>query len=532
LYCAGFDYRTACHPPPPLAEVLLESGPCEREIRKGTSTESTSSLSSIFSSVDSQAALNSGDSGVSDLVAWTKYMRDSCAMSDASPCCAPSDIDHQRAGEEERGGEERIEEGGQGHQTQAPHSHQVPFIVYYAMATLLSSKQGGVAGGGAEAATHQGTAGAAPSIGTTVKATSSIQGAPPGCAALGFSAGQKLRITQVRQYNGKWYAIGHEFSTLWFPLSSTDWVGVETPAFGFGTGGKPSSFGAPGAAASSDPTPVKWRARLDEAAQKAMLLEVKASLSALQEYLESRAADDFDQEDFLSQLAAVLSRLSVVTLHLLKLLPLAVLSEFDSSSGAELRGYEGEAAASPTSTFRSLMSVALRLMLRQHKAPLITEILRLDSSSARHSMQEVKIDRFQALKDCGERLQHTVLAQIHRQLGAHAKAMRGDTWWKVSFVGMQVEKNDDAQEDDPEFEKFAQANRMRRCPRCQAWVQKTDGCDAIHCLCNLVFCYLCAGVLNPGQGIKQCKCPGVPGLLRQHEGARNHNMRPEVEAAW
>jgi len=178
------------------------------------------------------------------------------------------------------------------------------------------------------------------------------------------------------------------------------------------------------------------------------------------------------------------------------------------------------------------MSVALRLMLRQHKAPLITEILRLDSSSARHSMQEVKIDRFQALKDCGERLQHTVLAQIHRQLGAHAKAMRGDTWWKVSFVGMQVEKNDDAQEDDPEFEKFAQANRMRRCPRCQAWVQKTDGCDAIHCLCNLVFCYLCAGVLNPGQGIKQCKCPGVPGLLRQHEGARNHNMRPEVEAAW
>ena len=29
-----------------------------------------------------------------------------------------------------------------------------------------------------------------------------------------------------------------------------------------------------------------------------------------------------------------------------------------------------------------------------------------------------------------------------------------------------------------------------------------------------------------------CTCPGVASLLQQHEGRANHNMRPEVEAAW
>ena len=29
-----------------------------------------------------------------------------------------------------------------------------------------------------------------------------------------------------------------------------------------------------------------------------------------------------------------------------------------------------------------------------------------------------------------------------------------------------------------------------------------------------------------------CMCPGVASLLQSHEGQANHNMRPELEAAW
>jgi hypothetical protein len=45
-----------------------------------------------------------------------------------------------------------------------------------------------------------------PSIGTTVQATSDKTGAPPDCSTLHFSEGAELKITQVRQHNGEWYA--------------------------------------------------------------------------------------------------------------------------------------------------------------------------------------------------------------------------------------------------------------------------------------------------------------------------------------
>jgi hypothetical protein len=90
------------------------------------------------------------------------------------------------------------------------------------------------------------------------------------------------------------------------------------------------------------------------------------------------------------------------------------------------------------------------------------------------------------------------------------------------------------EEADPVFEAFAAENKMKKCPQCSAWVQKTNGCDAIHCLCDLVFCYKCAGVLpeDVGQGKQLCKCPEVPSLMRSHRGRNNHNMSAELEAAW
>ena len=507
-----------------------------------------------------QAGLDRVDSENSDLVEWTEQMRASCFISDA-PCRALSDADQQKKpGEEERGAQGTADEGRQGAQTQPPDSHKVPFICYFAMATLLSIKtagQGQAAGATVETDTHSGqmeckcghalgkvsfpldqrffhragmcvwtccgasweeskcrmsgfgAPAAGPQIGSTVTAISGVAGAPAGHLSLAFSAGERLKIVQVMRWQNAWYATSTAFTTLWFPLSSTDWRDGGVVAAAHSGGGTVAS--GVGAAGTSNPTnPVKWRKRIDEAVKSAMLPEVKSSLSALQKYLEDRRADDFDEELFVSQLAASLSRLSIVTLHLLKLVPLAALSVSDCSGVAELRGH---GARDDEASFRSLMSLALRLMIRKHKEPLINEILQLDTSSARQSLPEVKIDRFQALKDAGDKLQHTVIAQIQRQLGLNAIAMRGDRWWKVSFVGMQVDKNEAAQDDDPEFENFAKANRMQKCPRCSAWVQKTDGCDAMHCLCNQVFCYICAGVLKEGTGIKQCKCPGAVSSL-------------------
>jgi hypothetical protein len=53
----------------------------------------------------------------------------------------------------------------------------------------------------------------------------------------------------------------------------------------------------------------------------------------------------------------------------------------------------------------------------------------------------VQIDRFKALKDPGDNLQHTVLAQVQRQLGDGARTMSGNKWWKVSYVGMKFEQS-------------------------------------------------------------------------------------------
>ena len=79
-------------------------------------------------------------------------------------------------------------------------------------------------------------------------------------------------------------------------------------------------------------------------------------------------------------------------------------------------------------------------------------------------------------------------------------------------------------EADKLFASFAAQQRLRQCPKCRFWVEKRDGCDAMHCRCNLVFCYQCGGVLKSDTGIQQCKCPGIAQLLQAHEGAPNHNL--------
>ncbi|CAB9506781.1 RanBP-type and C3HC4-type zinc finger-containing protein 1 [Seminavis robusta] len=83
-------------------------------------------------------------------------------------------------------------------------------------------------------------------------------------------------------------------------------------------------------------------------------------------------------------------------------------------------------------------------------------------------------------------------------------------------------------DDDDEFQKFASQQKLKQCPKCQFWVEKANGCDAMHCRCNLVFCYRCGGCLKgtaQKNGFKECNCGShVHGLLQTHERAPiNHN---------
>ena len=48
-----------------------------------------------------------------------------------------------------------------------------------------------------------------------------MSGAPSGKPALAFSKGDKFTITELKEENGRWYALETGWSSLWFPLSST-----------------------------------------------------------------------------------------------------------------------------------------------------------------------------------------------------------------------------------------------------------------------------------------------------------------------
>jgi len=92
----------------------------------------------------------------------------------------------------------------------------------------------------------------------------------------------------------------------------------------------------------------------------------------------------------------------------------------------------------------------------------------------------------------------------------------------------QKSAGDEGGDGDDGFKQFASRQKLKQCPKCQFWVEKISGCDAMHCRCNLVFCYRCGGCLRGTAsrgGFKECKCNGVASLLQAHEGATNHNLR-------
>jgi hypothetical protein len=108
-------------------------------------------------------------------------------------------------------------------------------------------------------------------------------------------------------------------------------------------------------------------------------------------------------------------------------------------------------------------------------------------------------------------------------------------------TGMRCEQNQQQREEageadggeDADFQKFARSQKLKQCPKCKFWVEKSMGCDAMHCRCNLVFCYRCGGCSRGTankNNFKECKC-GITSQIRAHEGTGfNHNLMPG--AGW
>jgi len=79
------------------------------------------------------------------------------------------------------------------------------------------------------------------------------------------------------------------------------------------------------------------------------------------------------------------------------------------------------------------------------------------------------------------------------------------------------------EEADKMFSAFAAQQKLKQCPRCRFFVEKSSGCDAMHCRCDLVFCYKCGGVLKATAKLKQCECNGMAPYLQAHTGVANIN---------
>ncbi|OIW26173.1 hypothetical protein CONLIGDRAFT_684697 [Coniochaeta ligniaria NRRL 30616] len=75
---------------------------------------------------------------------------------------------------------------------------------------------------------------------------------------------------------------------------------------------------------------------------------------------------------------------------------------------------------------------------------------------------------------------------------------------------------------DPDMEAVLQtieAHGYQFCARCNAVVERIDGCNHITCRCGYQFCYMC------GTRWKECSCPGYGGMRRQRAD------RPRLEQA-
>ena len=75
--------------------------------------------------------------------------------------------------------------------------------------------------------------------------------------------------------------------------------------------------------------------------------------------------------------------------------------------------------------------------------------------------------------------------------------------WHRGMTCEEYRNSRDVNKLDEQFMQFAQGANYKICPKCGAWVEKTDGCDHMNCRCGTYFCYRCG---NNYSGIFSCSC--------------------------
>jgi len=61
----------------------------------------------------------------------------------------------------------------------------------------------------------------------------------------------------------------------------------------------------------------------------------------------------------------------------------------------------------------------------------------------------------------------------------------------MSCKEYQVSANPDKNEEA--FTEFVKGSKLKQCPWCSFWVERTMGCDHMTCKCGQHFCYKCGG---------------------------------------
>ena len=62
------------------------------------------------------------------------------------------------------------------------------------------------------------------------------------------------------------------------------------------------------------------------------------------------------------------------------------------------------------------------------------------------------------------------------------------------------------QESEIIFEEYVKGCNFKKCPKCKRWVEKTEGCDHVICLCGTHFCYSC-GEIRDSERPYDHRCP-------------------------
>ena len=76
--------------------------------------------------------------------------------------------------------------------------------------------------------------------------------------------------------------------------------------------------------------------------------------------------------------------------------------------------------------------------------------------------------------------------------------LKCQTEWHEFSTCQEYQSQKKEKENDVKFEDYVKGSNFKQCPNCKRWIEKTEGCNNMVCLCGNNFCYGC--------GKNQCIC--------------------------